>query len=77
MLALHGATLHLVHVEEGATSRLFGPLASDAEVHAGEEYFHGIVDSLATTEDRGGADGGAWAEPKDAIVSWRASFARI
>jgi manganese transport protein len=44
---LHGATLHLLHVEEGVTSRLFGSIASDAEVHAGEEYFHGIVATLA------------------------------
>lgn len=43
----HGAVLHLLHVEEGATSRLFGPIASTAEVHAGEEYFTGIVASLA------------------------------
>ena len=39
MARLHGATLHLLHVEEGATSQLFGALASDAEIHAGEEYF--------------------------------------
>jgi manganese transport protein len=44
---LHGATLHLLHVEEGVTSRLFGSIASDAEVHSGEEYFHGIVATLA------------------------------
>ncbi|HEY4364172.1 MAG TPA: Nramp family divalent metal transporter [Bryobacteraceae bacterium] len=44
---LHGATLHLLHVEEGVTSRLFGNIASDAEVHAGEEYFRGIVAKLA------------------------------
>jgi manganese transport protein len=44
---LNGATLYLVHVEEGATSRLFGSLADDAEVHAGREYFRGIVASLA------------------------------
>src|SRR5579884_856920 len=43
----HRATLHLLHVEEGATSRLFGPLASTAEVYAGEEYFKGIVAALA------------------------------
>lgn len=46
MARLHGATLHLVHVEEGATSQLYGALASTAEVHAGEEYFEGIVRSL-------------------------------
>jgi manganese transport protein len=43
----HKATLHLLHIEEGATSRLFGPLASTAEVTSGEEYFQGIIDSLA------------------------------
>jgi manganese transport protein len=42
----HNATLYLLHVEEGATSRLFGPLASTAEVNAGEEYFSGIIASL-------------------------------
>src|SRR5215470_17441126 len=43
----HNAVLHLLHVEEGATSRLFGALASTAEVTAGEEYFREIVESLA------------------------------
>jgi|GraSoiStandDraft_32_1057276.scaffolds.fasta_scaffold12401_2 manganese transport protein len=47
MARLHGATLHLLHVEEGVTSQLYGALSSTAEVHAGEEYFHGIVRSLA------------------------------
>ena len=47
MARLHGATLHLLHVEEGATSLLYGPLSSTAEVHAGEQYFQDIVDSLA------------------------------
>ena len=44
---LHGATLHLLHVEEGVTSQLYGALSSTAEIHEGEEYFHGIVQSLA------------------------------
>jgi manganese transport protein len=43
----HKAVLHLLHVEEGVTSRLFGPLSDTAEVHAGEEYLRGIVESLA------------------------------
>src|SRR5215471_3090772 len=43
----HNAVLHLLHVEEGATSRLFGALASTAEVTAGEAYFREIVESLA------------------------------
>jgi manganese transport protein len=47
MARLHGAVLHLLHVEEGVTSRLYGAQASTAEVHEGEEYFRGIVESLA------------------------------
>jgi len=47
MARLHGSTLHLVHVEEGATSQLYGALASTAEIQAGEEYFQAIVRSLA------------------------------
>jgi manganese transport protein len=47
MARLHGATLHLLHVEEGVTSQLYGALSSTAEIHEGEEYFHGIVQSLA------------------------------
>ena len=43
----HRAVMHLLHVEEDATSRLFGPLASTAEVTAGQQYFQGIVESLA------------------------------
>jgi len=47
MARLHGATLHLLHVEEGVTSQFFGALSSTAEIQAGEQYFHSIVDSLA------------------------------
>jgi manganese transport protein len=65
---LHGAVLHLVHVEEGATSRLFGPLASDAEVHEGEEYFHGIVESLARQGVKAELTVTDGSSPKDAIV---------
>jgi manganese transport protein len=46
MARLHGATIHLLHVEEGATSQLFGPLASTAEVSSGQEYLEDIVESL-------------------------------
>ena len=64
----HGAVLHLLHVEEGATSRLFGSLASDAEVHAGEEYFHGILDSLAKQSIRAELTVAHGQSPKDEIV---------
>jgi manganese transport protein len=46
MARLHGATLYLLHVEEGVTSQLYGALSSTAEIKAGEEYFDGIVRSL-------------------------------
>jgi len=47
MARLHGASIHLLHVEEGATSLLFGADSSTAEVHAGEAYLEEIVQSLA------------------------------
>ncbi len=65
---LNGATLHLVHVEEGATSRLFGAIASDAEVHAGEEYFSGIVASLASQNIPAELTVTHGSSPKDEIV---------
>jgi manganese transport protein len=46
MARLHGATIHLLHVEEGATSQLFGPIASTAEEQSGEKYFRDIVETL-------------------------------
>ena len=49
MARLHGATVHLLHVEEGATSQLFGPLASTAEVYSGQQYLEDIVNSLKAT----------------------------
>ena len=47
MARVHGAILHLLHVEEGVTSQLYGALSSTAEIQAGEEYFREIVQSLA------------------------------
>jgi manganese transport protein len=49
MARSHGATLHLLHVEEGVTSQLFGALSSTEEILSGEEYFGGIVQSLAAS----------------------------
>ena len=46
----HQAKLYLLHVEEGVTSQLYGPLSSTAEVEEGRGYFMGIVHSL---RDRG------------------------
>jgi manganese transport protein len=46
MARLHNATIHVMHVEEGATSALFGSAASTSEVATGERYFLDIVDAL-------------------------------
>lgn len=42
----HSARLFLLHVEEGVTSQVYGPLSSTAEVEAGREYIDELVDSL-------------------------------
>jgi manganese transport protein len=44
--AARGARIYLVHVEEGAPSRLYGNLASDAEVRAGEDYLESVRRTL-------------------------------
>jgi manganese transport protein len=46
MAKMHGAKLFLLHVEEGVTSRVYGPLSSTAEVEAGENYLERIAESL-------------------------------
>jgi manganese transport protein len=40
------ARLFLLHVEEGVTSQVYGPLSSTAEVEAGRQYIDEMVDSL-------------------------------
>ena len=44
------AKLYLLHVEEGVTSQLYGPLASTAEVEAGGEYLQQIVRDLESQQ---------------------------
>jgi manganese transport protein len=64
----HGATIHLLHIEEGATSQLFGALSATAEIRAGEEYFDAILQSLereGLTAELTVAHGSS---PKDEIV---------
>jgi manganese transport protein len=68
MARLHGATLHLLHVEEGVTSVLLGALSSTAEIQAGEEYFEGIVQSLAAEGIRAELTVVHGHSPKDEIV---------
>jgi manganese transport protein len=42
-----GATLYLLHVEEGVTSQMYGSESSTAEVEAGREYLDRLVASLS------------------------------
>lgn len=42
----HGARLLLVHVEDGATSRVYGSLSSTAEVEAGRSYLTSVIKAL-------------------------------
>jgi manganese transport protein len=46
MARQHGATIHLLHIEEGAISQIYGPDAATAEVSQGERYFHDIISAL-------------------------------
>jgi len=46
MAKQHNAKLYILHVEEGVTSQLYGPLSSTAEVEAGDHYLHQIVRDL-------------------------------
>ena len=62
------ASLHLLHVEEGAISRLYGPMASDAEVQSGEEYFQSIVNALEQQGIHAELTILHGKRPKDAIV---------
>jgi manganese transport protein len=64
----HGSVLHLLHVEEGVTSALFGALASDAEIHSGEDYFRGIMESLAAEGLQAELTVSHGRNPKDEIV---------
>lgn len=68
MARLHGATLHLLHVEEGVLSQLYGELSSTAEVHEGEEYFSGIVRTLEAEGIHAELTIAHGRSPKDEIV---------
>jgi manganese transport protein len=42
----HDATLYLLHIEEGVTSQVYGPLARTSEVEEGERYLEQIATAL-------------------------------
>ncbi len=65
---VHGSIMYLLHVEEGATSALFGSQASDAEIHEGEDYFRGIMEALAGEGIQAELTVAHGRNPKDEIV---------
>jgi len=69
MARSHGAMLHLLHVEEGVTSQLFGALSSTEEILSGEEYFGGIIESLAASGIRAELTIQHGVTPTNAIVN--------
>ncbi len=68
MARSHGATLHLLHVEEGVTSQLYGALSSTAEIQAGQEYFEGIQRRLVAEGIQAELTVVHGRSPKDEIV---------
>jgi manganese transport protein len=50
MAKQQNAKLYLLHVEEGVTSQLYGPLSSTAEVEAGDQYLHQIIRDLESQQ---------------------------
>ncbi len=69
MARSHGAVLHLLHVEEGVTSRLFGAQSSTAEIRSGEAYFRNIVASLESSGLQVELAIQHGQSPKDAIIA--------
>jgi len=66
----HHAKLYLLHVEEGVTSQVYGPLSSTAEVEAGREYLAEIAKELENQQIPVEAVVRHSRDPKDAIVRY-------
>jgi manganese transport protein len=66
----HHAKLYLLHVEEGVTSQVYGPMSSTAEVEAGREYLGEIARELENQQIPVEAVVRHSRDPKDAIVHY-------
>ena len=66
----HNAKLYLLHVEEGVTSQVYGPISSTAEVEAGRTYLDEIARELEKQQIP--VEAVVWhsRDPKDAIVMY-------
>jgi manganese transport protein len=70
MAKQHHAKLYLLHVEEGVTSQVYGPLAETAEVEAGNEYLREIAKELENQQVAVEMVVRHARNPKDAIVHY-------
>jgi manganese transport protein len=66
----HHAKLYLLHVEEGVTSQVYGPMSSTAEVEAGREYLAEIAKELENQQVPVEAIVRHSRDPKEAIVRY-------
>jgi manganese transport protein len=69
----HAATVHLLHVEEGVTSNLFGDAAATEEVESGRQYFRAILERLRSEGIAAELHVDYGMRPKAAIVKWAQS----
>ena len=77
MARLHGATLHLVHVEEGAISQLYGALSSTAEIQAGDSISKGSCNRSPTRGFTPSSTSFTAAAPRTRSCAWLAKFIPI
>jgi manganese transport protein len=69
----YGATVHLLHVEEGVTSNLFGDDAATEEVESGRRYFRAILERLRSEGIVAELHVDYGVRPNAAIVKWAQS----
>jgi manganese transport protein len=74
LASAHKATLHLLHVEEGVTSQVYGALAETAEVEAGRLYFDQLLAAVHQLNLPAKLTIVHSTDPKDAIVHFAATL---
>ncbi len=66
----HGAQIHLLHVEEGVTSQIYGAEASTAEIQFGRQYFEDILATVAQLGIMAHLEVVHAQSPRDAIIGY-------
>jgi manganese transport protein len=66
----HGSKLHLLHVEEDVTSRVYGDLSSSAEVESGKRYLESILERLHGQGIEAEIVVAHGQKPQAAIIEW-------